>query len=236
MTHAILSSGGMDSYLLAQELREYRPLHVFVDVGQQYATKERAAAELVAYMVGADFRAVRGADLSLHEHSSGIIPFRNAHLILAAAQLADHVYLGVIAHEVNSDKSEEFLYAMERVLDISHRTQYWTAGRTFRMHTPLRDRTKTELVRNYLEAGGMVAPLLRTVSCYSASAQHCGACASCFKRWVALRNNNIHGGQVFDRDPVAWRSAEHWRGALAGYHPHRADEVRGALRLAGVDV
>lgn len=231
---AILSSGGMDSYLLAYRLHHLHPLHVFVDVGQKYVVKERAAAQLVADLLRADFVSATGAHLSADEHPSGIIPFRNTHLILAAARHAEDIYLGVIAHEVNSDKSEGFLDAMAQVLNISHQKQYWTDGRTFRLLTPLREHTKTELVRMYLEDGGMVAPLLRTVSCYADTLIHCGRCASCFKRWVALRNNGLT--QAFDQDPAEWKTAAVWRRMLPGYHEARAAEIRMALRSAGVDV
>lgn len=231
---AILSSGGMDSYLLAYHLRHQHPLHVFVDVGQKYVVKERLAAELVAHMLGASFKSVCGANLSQYEHPSGIIPFRNMHLILAAAQHAEDVYLGVIAHEVNSDKSLDFLAAAEGVLNISHQKQYWTEGRSFRLLTPLRDRTKTELVRGYLADTGSASMLLRTVSCYAATEKHCGRCSSCFKRWVALQNNGL--SQEFEQDPVTWRPPEAWRRALADYHEARAAEIRMALASVGVDV
>lgn len=235
-TEAILSSGGMDSYLLAYYLRARTPIHIFVDVGQKYAAKELEAAMRVARVIGADFKKLNGPDLSQYEHPSGIIPFRNAQLILTAAQHAEVIYLGVIAHEINSDKSPEFMHAMKDVLDISHAPQYWTKGRTFNIFAPLRDKTKTELVRDYLcEPGAAVLDLLQTVSCYSGGDGHCGRCASCFKRWVALQNNGVTG-QRFASNPITWKSPEEWRAALAGYHPARAEEVRTALASVGVHV
>jgi 7-cyano-7-deazaguanine synthase len=236
--NVLLSSGGMDTFLLAHELAHngVNAMHLFVDVGQPYAQKEQAAAMYVASTVGAPFQMAMGAQMGRFEHDSGIIPFRNAELILCAAQHGgNHIYIGVIADEVNSDKSPEFMHAMTAVLNISHRPQYWTQGREFHIRTPLRDRCKSALVADYLRRGGFVAPLLGTVSCYNASAQHCGRCASCFKRWVALVNNRIKiPADHFVQNPAMWRTRSQWQQAAAGYTDSRRAEVFRALDLAEV--
>lgn len=235
-TSALLSSGGMDSFLLAHHLRNngIDAEHVFVDVGQSYAQKEEAAAMFVAASAGAKFHRMQGAQVARFEHPSGIIPFRNAELILNAAQYGDDIYLGVIADEVNSDKSAEFLHCMEQVLNESHRAQYWTTGRTFRLLTPLRDRSKTQLVREYLRAGGDVAVLCQTVSCYDGGAKHCGRCASCFKRWIALANNGVNVEDMFDAPPWYAYPLHDLRAKLDGYSDRRRVETVQALRSVGV--
>lgn len=231
----LLSSGGMDSFLVGRRIPP-ESIHLFVDVGQKYNAKESRAAIRVADACDARILSMQGAMLGRYEHATGIIPFRNAELILCAAQYGDHIYMGVLLGEVNSDKSHEFMSAMERVLDISHRAQYWTEGRTFKIHTPLRGQTKSEAVRWYLEHDRhpRVEDLLATVSCYSGSAGHCGACASCFKRWVALTNNRIV--DRFDANPVLWKSAAEWSEKLREYAPPRREEIASALRYAGVHV
>src|SRR5690606_25260923 len=91
----LLSSGGMDTFLLAHHLKAngVEAEHVFVDVGQSYAQKEEAAAMFVAATVAAPFHRCSGAQLARYEHPSGIIPFRNAELILNAAQYGDDIYM-----------------------------------------------------------------------------------------------------------------------------------------------
>lgn len=232
----ILSSGGMDTFLLAQHLKRngIEAAHVFVDVGQSYAQKEEAAAMFVAASVGAVFHRANGAQFARYEHPSGIIPFRNAELILNAAQYGDDIYMGVIADEINSDKSEEFMHAMVDVLNISHRGQYWTEGRSFKLHTPLREFTKSQLVGWYLDDGGYAQALLRTVSCYDGGTQHCGRCASCFKRWAALVNNGLDTQGQFKADPATWHTPAQWAAKLREYPQRRAAEVLRALAAAGL--
>lgn len=237
----LLNSGGMDTFLLAHHLAQTRSVaaqHVFVDIGQSYAAKEREAATHIANCFGAAIHYVKGGNLASFEHPSGIIPFRNAHLIMHAAQYGDHIYLGVVQDEINSDKSPEFFRAMEKVLDISHRKQYWTQGREFMIHTPMRWKSKANLVHDYLRDGGFMAPLLRTVSCYNGTERHCGKCSSCFKRWVALALNGVMTWQEaeehFERHPVLWKPASEWRVLVKGYSPKRADEVIRALETAGI--
>lgn len=236
MSKVLLSSGGMDSFLLAHEPELAGAVHVFVDIGQAYASKEAEAARYVANSVQATLHHVVAANLCTFEHKpTGIIPFRNAELILCAAQYGDDVYLGVIADEVNSDKSEEFLFAMTRVLDISHRGQYWTEGRKFQLLTPFRNVTKTQMVTRYLSLGGSLKHLLHSVSCYSGSATHCGRCSSCFKRWVALTGaTGTDFGAEFNEHPATWRPREHWVDKLRGYPLSRQRETLDALDIAGV--
>lgn len=232
----VLSSGGMDTFLLAHHLKKngVEAEHVFVDVGQSYAQKEEAAAMFVAATVGAPFHRCPGAQLARHEHPTGIIPFRNAELILNAAQYGDDIYMGVIADEINSDKSVEFVHAMEEVLNVSHRAQYWTEGRSFRIHTPLREHSKTRLVAWYLDDGGYAQALLRTVSCYDGGGKHCGRCPSCFKRWAALINNDVPMDGHFAANPATWYTPAEWAARLATYPQGRAAEVLRALAAAGL--
>lgn len=213
-TKVLLSSGGMDSFLLAHEVALAGAVHIFVDVGQKYAAKEQRAAEYVAETVGATLHCVTAYAQAAHEHKeTGIVPFRNAELILCAAQYGEQIYLGIIADEVNSDKSPEFLDAMVQVLNISHRNQYWTDGRDFMLCAPFRGFTKTDLVRRYLERGGGLPHLYKSVSCYSGSSFHCGKCSSCFKRWVALTvaTGKDHGPQ-FMAHPAMEHPRHYWTG------------------------
>lgn len=236
MQKVLLSSGGMDSYLLAHTPELAGAVHVFVDVGQAYRLKEIAAAGRVAESAGAELHVVKAANLAAFEHKpTGIIPFRNAELILCAAQYGEAIYLGVIADEVNSDKSPEFLAAMTAVLDISHRGQYWTEGRRFDLRTPFREHTKSQLVAEYLNRGGNVPDLLATVSCYDGGDTHCGACSSCFKRWVALTNAFGYDGtqiQTYRKHPGQHKGLAYWREKLASYPPSRAAEVEAAYAIA----
>lgn len=237
MRKVLLSSGGMDSWLLAHELQGQDVAHVFIDIGQKYIQKELKASIGLAVELGAKFEAVQGPDLAQYEHSTGIIPFRNAQMIMLAAIYGEAIYFGVIADEINSDKSVEFCEAMESVLNISHRPQYWTDGKRFEIRTPYRHQTKSELVRKFLDNGGSLDKLLTSVSCYDAGEHHCGQCPSCFKRWVALVNAcTVDNWQQwgFVRHPAAWKPLAEWQNKMKDYSVARAHEITSAFAIAGV--
>ena len=231
MTKVILNSGGMDSFFVALEVPHAE--HVFVDIGQKYVEKELRAARKLAYYVGAKLHEVKGAQIGQYEHERGIIPLRNAELILCAGQFGEDIYLGILENEVNSDKSPEFLRAMEKVMNISCRAQYWSNGRTFAIHTPLGTRSKVELAMGIRNMPSAWAHMLATVSCYAAGDRHCGECPSCFKRWVAL---TVASGEdyapMFVKHPGKWKPLAHWQ--AQGYADKRIGEIEQAYAIAGL--
>lgn len=235
-TAVSLFSGGMDSFLV-WALHDRTCLNLFVDIGHKYARKELDTCSTIANMIGHDkfkLACMKGAQIGKYElPDSGIIPYRNAELVLSAAQHGAIIFMGVTAHEINSDKSRAFMHNMEVVLDECYRGQYWNNG-TARHHTvtsPLRDRTKAQLVADYMATGDPIEWLLATVSCYDAGHRHCGACPSCFKRWVALEINGLQDS--FKRDPRYFGEEQ---GILdkctdGTYHPERAEEILKAYNL-----
>lgn len=239
MQKVLLSSGGLDSWLLAHEPELKGAVHVFVDIGQKYLTKEQDSAMALADAMDATFEIVVGPNIAQYEHSTGIIPFRNAQMILLAALYGEEIYFGVIADEINSDKSVEFCDAIESVLNISHRPQYWTEGKSYKIQTPFRQFTKSELVRRFIANGGDLQKLLTSVSCYDAGENHCGRCASCFKRWVALVNAVGYDDWKewgFVEHPYTWKSNNEWIEKMKSYTMQRADELCSAFQLARVSL
>lgn len=236
MTKVLLSSGGMDSFFVATMVPDL--LHVYVDIGHKYNVKEYTSAKRMAAYFTTELRTMIGAQIGQYEHESGIIPMRNAELLLCAAQHGERLYMGVLHGEVNSDKSPEFMEAMASVMNISHRAQYWTEGKQFSIHTPLRGYTKAELVRDYWinkcnENGNTEEweALLDTVSCYDGGDHHCGACPSCFKRWVALTvgTGRDFADVHFAKHPADWYPVAYWEGK--GYEQGRMVEIRKAYEL-----
>ena len=207
MKSVILASGGMDSFITWFLYARYAE-NIFVDLGQPYREKEMdSLAKLSSQVSGFKVHAVSGPNWSAHELPNGIIPMRNAMLVLMAAQYGDDIILGVLEGEVNSDKSPEFMQAIGATMSISGRGQYWNdyRGISYNVRSPIIGLTKTQLIRRYIADGGNVDNLLLTVSCYSGSGgKQCGACVSCFKRWVALTNNKID--EEFDVDPKNYGS------------------------------
>lgn len=228
----VLYSGGMDSFL-AWKLHAPNAALVFVDIGQKYIAKEYAAVN--ATSGNTRVVVVKTMQTGKEEMPSGIILHRNAMLVTAAAFYYNDIIMGVVADEINSDKSPEFMTAMETVLNISHRGQYWNNGEgvEYSVRSPIRDYTKSELVAEYLMQGHNEDTLLKTVSCYAADDGQCGQCPSCFKRWVALTNNGMR--QPFQKDPLQWAVEQ---GIVkktrdGTYAPRRANEILTAMRRAG---
>lgn len=231
--NVLLSSGGMDSLLVGSLLKGTNTVHIFCDVGQKYLAKEYHAAIDVATICNAPLYQVQASAFADFENEdSGIIPFRNAELILNGAQYGNNIYLGVLADEINSDKSPEFFDAITSVLNISHRKQYWTVGEEFKIVLPLKDKSKTKAVCEYLE-NGSIADLLKTVSCYNDTEKHCGRCSSCFKRWVALTNaTKTSFSHHFLQDPATWKTKEEWEKKFDSYSVSRVAEIVSAFEYA----
>lgn len=229
MTKVLLNSGGMDSFFVAHENRDL-DAHVFVDIGQKYLDKELASAFEIANFTGKRLHVIRGAQIGRNEKAEGIIPLRNAELILCAGQFGNEIYLGILENEINSDKSPEFLRAMEAVMDISCRAQYWSEGQTFSLHTPLGTRSKTDLLRSIVHDSVLWDQALKTVSCYSETDHHCGRCPSCFKRWVSM---TVASGRPqehhFLEHPARWRPLHYWQSR--GYAAKRIQEIEEAYAI-----
>lgn len=231
----VLASGGMDSFL-AWFLFAREAQNVFVNIAHKYSQREiKALTALHAVMPEYQWVHRTAAQVGSLELPCGIIPHRNAHLILAAAELGTDIILGVVADEINSDKSIEFFDAMARVLTISYAPQYWNGGlgKTYTVRSPMREMTKSEAVSRYLQVGGPVNALLSTVSCYAGTEGHCGACPSCFKRWIALLNNGLP--TLFDSDPYVWGLATGTvvKAFNGTYAEKRASEIASALKRVG---
>ena len=236
----ILASGGLDSFLCWYIFRQ-DSVNVFVNIGQKYAKKEgQALRNLMRKIPEFDVVEHAGSLIGpLEDEKSGIIPNRNAELILSAAQYGEDIYFGVIKDEINSDKSPEFITAMEDVLNISNRKQYWTGGKAFRILTPTKEYNKTDLIKMYLDKGKLIAGKTKkelieylelTVSCYSDTEQHCGDCPSCFKRWIAFKNNDIPFVTINDPMDFAHKQGIIEKCKDGTYADGRANEIITALR------
>lgn len=193
MSSVLLYSGGLDSYCAAHL---YQPdVLLMVDTGSSYDAAERAMSspppgleDRVTYASFSDLGAFeRPGDL--------ILPGRNAHLVLLAANYADTIYLGATAGDRVKDKDEGFAARMNDLLAYLYQPQWWLKdGRNVRLELPIKDKTKSELVAAYLETGGEPAALVRrTYSCYYPKADHepCGYCKPCVRRYVALLVNGV---------------------------------------------
>lgn len=223
----LLFSAGLDSFPAWYHLG--RPPCLYLDLGHRYAAQERAAIAELAEACGMQVEISDELRLGRWEREDAIIPLRNAHLAMLAAQRADTVWCIGVKGDNTLDKSPAAFTGMSRFIS-------GLTGRTVRVGSPFWSMTKTEIVAWYLAQGLPVEYLLLTFSCGRDDGvrTHCGACSSCLRRWTSLVNNDVEA--PFDAPPWQWRRVEdHYVPAMASgrYPAHRAEEFFAAL--AAVD-
>jgi 7-cyano-7-deazaguanine synthase len=198
----VLLSGGLDSAtVLAQAHAEGWVCHALsFDYGQRHRT-ELDAARHIANVQGAvehrivalDLAAIGGsaltdADIAVPEAGDkGIpvtyVPARNTVLLAVALGLAEvvgatDIFIGVNAVDYSGypDCRPAFIAAFEQLANVA--TKAGVEGTRFRIHAPLLDLSKAEIIRRGTELGVNYA---LTVTCYQAdeAGRACGLCDAC---------------------------------------------------------
>jgi 7-cyano-7-deazaguanine synthase len=205
----VLLSGGLDSTttLAVARHRGFACHTLAVDYGQRHHVElERAASAAVALgavahrVVRLDLRAIGGsaltADIAVPKDRSdaaighGVpvtyVPARNTILLGLALGFAETVgafdlFLGanVLDYSGYPDCRPEFLTAFEGLANLA--TKAGVEGGRFRVHAPLIQLTKAEIIREGLRLGVDYAG---TLSCYDPdpAGRACGRCDSCHLR------------------------------------------------------
>jgi 7-cyano-7-deazaguanine synthase len=197
-----LVSGGLDSMVAAARAREdgHRLLALSVDYNQRHRL-ELAAARRIAILLGAERHIVLPLDLSAFGGSAltadidvpktglsdGIpvtyVPARNTIFLSLALGWAEaagarDLYIGVNALDYSGypDCRPEFIAAFEGLAELA--TKAGVEGAPFRIHAPLQDMTKADIVR---EADRLGLNAALSWSCYDPApgGLHCGQCDSC---------------------------------------------------------
>ena len=181
----LLYSGGMDSLMIDFLLEPDVLLNI--SMNSNYDKRERESFPKGKEIIYLD----DVLNLGQYERDDAIVPNRNAHLVLLASHYGEHIMLGSVSGDRSFDKDEKFYLRMEDLLNHMWQEQHWTEERKFKIESPFKDKTKTELVREYVEKGGSLEELLTSYSCYEGGEKHCGQCKACFRKWVSLVNNRI---------------------------------------------
>jgi 7-cyano-7-deazaguanine synthase len=215
----VLLSGGLDSATcLAWARREGYSAHALtVDYGQRHAVEVERAA-VVARRLGAASHRILTIDLSFLAGSAltdrtvavpkapsrvamapGIpptyVPARNTVLLALAMAWSESlggrdVVIGVNAVDYSGypDCRAAFLRAFETVAGLG--TKSGAEGEAWRIHAPLVDLSKAEIVRRAVAWG---VPFAATISCYDpdAAGAPCGACDACLIRASGFREAGV---------------------------------------------
>jgi 7-cyano-7-deazaguanine synthase len=217
MKAVCLLSGGLDSATcLAWALRAGFDVYALsFDYGQRHRIELRSAAHIAQHLgacghrtVAIDLRAFGNSALTdeiavpKNQLSSGIpvtyVPARNTIFLsfaLAWAEVLESsdIFIGVNALDYSGypDCRPEFIEAFERMANLA--TKAGVEGRTrTRIHTPLLQLTKAEIVRL---ASELNLPFELTHSCYDPSPEGrpCNECDSCL-----LRAKGFHEAGITD--------------------------------------
>ena len=191
----LLYSGGMDSLIIDQIMKPDVLLNISMD--SNYDKRERLSMKYDDRMIFLD----DVLNLGQYEREDAIIPNRNAHLVLLASHYGETILLGSVSGDRSFDKDEKFYMRMEDLLNHMWQEQHWTEERKFEVYSPYKDKTKTELVKEFLENEGQVTALAESYSCYEGGEKHCGTCKACFRKWVSLENNGIKFKDYWIDDP-----------------------------------
>jgi 7-cyano-7-deazaguanine synthase len=217
----VLVSGGLDSatVLAMARAQGYACYALSFDYGQRHQI-ELEAAQRVALSHGAalhkvmriDLRGIGGsaltdADIAVPEQpSAGIpvtyVPARNTvflSLALAWAEVlgAWNIFIGVNAVDYSGypDCRPDYIAAFQRLADLA--TRAGVEGGHFRIHTPLIELSKAEIIAAGVRLGVDYA---QTLSCYAPDAQGraCGMCDSCRLRAAGFSAAGV-------ADPTSYR-------------------------------
>jgi len=223
----VLLSGGLDSMVAAALAREagYSLLALTVNYNQRHlvelASARRIAAELGAerhVVLPIDLRAFGGssltADIDVPKEGAGLngeeggipvtyVPARNTIFLSlslgwAEAEGAQDMFLGINALDYSGypDCRPAFVDAFEHLAGVA--TKAGVEGERFKVHAPLLNMTKADIVR---EAARLGLDAGMSWSCYDPQqGQHCGLCDSCRLRRKGFEEAGLP-------DPTSYASA-----------------------------
>lgn len=207
MRAVVLLSGGLDSYTAAAMARQrgFALCALTIRYGQRHVEEIAAARRVAAALqverhleVDLDLRGVGGSaltddipvpldrDLAATDIPVTYVPARNTvflSLALAWAEAigASDVFIGVNALDYSGypDCRPEFIAAFEQLASLA--TKAGVEGRPFRIHTPLIQMSKSDIVRQGL---ALKLDYSLTHSCYAPLpfGLPCGRCDSCALR------------------------------------------------------
>lgn len=217
----VLVSGGLDSAttLAMAKHANYRCYALSFDYGQRHRA-ELQAAQKVAQSLGAvthryiqiDLSSIGGSALTdrsipvPHQSSNNIpvtyVPARNTVFLSAALAWAEvlatpHIFIGVNAVDYSGypDCRPEYIQAFEHLANLA--TKAGVEGLKYRIHTPLIQLTKANIIREGIALG---VDFAETVSCYAAdeTGLACAVCDACRIRKAGFESAGI-------ADPTRYR-------------------------------
>jgi 7-cyano-7-deazaguanine synthase len=229
----VLLSGGLDSSttLAIAKVEAFEPCAITFQYGQRHAHEIECARKIAASMrvvhhviAKIDLRAFGGSALTDdievprdrpiesmgNEIPVTYVPARNTIFLsfaLAWAEVleSNDIFIGVNALDYSGypDCRREYIAAYEQMANLA--TRAGVLGGRLRIHTPLIDMSKAQIIRRGIELG---VDYSLTSTCYdpTADGQSCGRCDACLLRLKGFAENGL-------TDPLAYADR---RGAAGG--------------------
>ena len=215
----VLLSGGLDSATCLAICRDrgFNPYAISFRYGQRHAIELTKAAKIASsfgvtkhVIINIDLGAIGGSaltDINLpvpkHNLASEIgtdipltyVPARNTVFLAYALGWAEvlgalDIFIGINALDYSGylDCRPEYVQSFEKMANLA--TKAGVEGRQLRIHTPLIDLTKAEIIRWGLSLG---VDYSQTFSCYdpSETGVACGHCDSCLLRLRGFEQNGM---------------------------------------------
>lgn len=202
MTKILLYSAGMDSFIADYLLKP--DILLYAELGSKYQPKEtkKIYEQVRDCGIGDRLKVENLSFLGKHEQDNAHIPLRNLFLYEAGSLYGDEVIISALKGESSKDKSYEFRDKTSELVNYLLNDPNDTNKRKVKFSMPFKDKTKSEILKEFIEKGGDIYKLEKyTVSCYSDEYERCGECASCFRRWVAEINNGIDLTHEYHSNP-----------------------------------
>ena len=187
-TLAIAKNLGFECYALSFDYgqRHIAELHAASNVAKSFDTKDHKIIRIDLRQIGGSALTDNTIDVP-ESPSEGIpityVPARNTLFLsyaLAWAEVlnANDIFIGVNAVDYSGypDCRPEYIQAYEHLATLA--TKAGVEGASFKIHTPLIDLSKADIIKQGIELGVNYA---MTVSCYQAdeAGRACGVCDSC---------------------------------------------------------
>jgi 7-cyano-7-deazaguanine synthase len=227
----VLLSGGLDSATTFAIARSdgYEAHAISVDYGQRHRCELACAIQIAKALsaathkiVSVDLRAIGGSALTAEVNvpkdrpfenmSEGIpityVPARNTVFLALALGYAEvlnafHIFIGAnhLDYSGYPDCRPEFLAEFERLANLATKVGVEAGGR-FRIHAPLLQRTKAEIIR---EGARLGVDFALTLSCYDpdAAGRACGHCDSCRLRLKGFEEAGLHDPAQYQAETVS---------------------------------
>ena len=226
----VLVSGGLDSCVTAAiAVRDYAPAFLHADYGQRTQNREHQAFDDLCdhwqvperlCVVIDPLRRMGGSSLTdpgipvsraaLDDAGipSSYVPFRNAHLLAAAASWAEiigarHIVIGAVAEDSSGypDCRPAFYTAFGHAIELGTRPETMID-----ILTPIIYLSKRDIV---LRGAELHAPLGLTWSCYQREDKACGVCESCALRLRGFQQAGIEDPLPYETRPRYDRPSRH---------------------------